>query len=174
MGLHRSWDEPDPRQRPSIEPCRTLALQRLAQSRFFVLVQQASALGHRHDPAESGRPRVEQHWPVSRRQTPVPRYRSGGALAGRRIAGRSPWFHDINAPVTNRTGAHPRVSPAWKTIRISVTLLGEGASPDNRVEWRTSFDHLAAWVVPDVPCEQNTCAVLEARSHPRTSWPGTH
>ena len=69
--------------------------------------------------------------------------RAGGAPAGRRIAGRSPWFHDINAPVTNRTEAHPAASPAWKTIRISVTLLGEDASPDNRVEWRTSFDHLA-------------------------------
>ena len=63
---------------------------------------------------------------------------------------------EVNPPI-------PTLLRVGEAIKIAVTLQGEDANPANRVAWRTSADRFAGWVVPDQPCEQNTCAILEAR-----------
>ena len=57
----------------SVQPGRTMALQRPAQPRLCLLVQSAAAVGYRRDPPESRRHCVEGDWALGRRPTDTPR-----------------------------------------------------------------------------------------------------
>ena len=59
-----------------------------------------------------------------------------------------------------------------QSVLITLTALGDDATPGHHVFWSSAQHEVATWVVPAAPCEHNACAILKAVA-PTTVDPGS-